>query len=166
MLKTNVTFNVTKDVVMKNICLLFSLSLLTCLISCKKDSTSPTANVSIIGKSLKIKQNSELFNSGVQLATFTRTNYTADDFVQYFSDGTGYTSKSTATSPSLSEFNYTVNGKNITLFTTADKTGTPGTITNLSETNLSIHAESLIIDPNNLNLVDNEIDDDYYIKAN
>jgi hypothetical protein len=166
MLKTNVTFNMTKVAIMKSIYLLLSLFLLTYLISCKKDSTSPTTNVSIIGKWLKTKQNSALFNSGVQIATFVRTNYTADDFVQYFSDGTGYTSKSTATSPSLSEFNYTVNGKNITLFTTVDKTGTPGTITNLSKTNLSIHAESSIIDPNNLNLVDNEIDDFYYTKAN
>jgi hypothetical protein len=166
MLKINVIFNMKRDVIMKNIYLLFSLFLLICLNSCKKDSTSPTANVSIIGKWLKTKQNSKLFNSGVQIATFTKTNYTADDFVQYFSDGTGYTSKSTATSPSLNEFNFTVNGKNLTLFTTADKTGTPQTITNLSEINLSIHAESLIIDPNNLNLIDNEIDDYYYMKAN
>jgi hypothetical protein len=166
MLKTNVTFNMKKDVIMKNIYLLFCLSLLICLNSCKKSSTSPTANLSITGKWLKTKQNSELFNGGVQIAIFTKTNYTADDFVQYFSDGTGYTSNSTATSPSLSEFNYTLNGKNITLFTTADKTGTPQIITNLSEINLSIHAESLIIDPNNLNLVDNEIDDYYYTKAN
>jgi hypothetical protein len=166
MQKTNVTFNMIKDMVMKGIYLLFSLFFLICLNSCKKDSTAPTSNVLIIGKWHITKQNSELFNSGVQIATFTRTNYTADDFVQYFSDGTGYISKSTATSPSLSEFNYTVNGKNITLFTTVDKTGTPETITNLSETNLTIHAESLIIDPNDLNLIDNEINDYYYTKVN
>src|SRR5277367_2090632 len=100
------TFNETKVVAMKYKCLLLSVILLLCLNSCKKEAKAPNPGVSIVGKWLITKQNSVLSNNGVQISTFTDTTFTAVDFVEYYSDGTGYFSMSSATGPSLTEFTY------------------------------------------------------------
>jgi hypothetical protein len=93
---------------MKQRCLLLVGVLLFCLGSCKKDSQAPGLGVSIIGKWFSTRQNSELFYNGAQIKAITKTNFTTDDFVEYYKDGTGYFSKTYTPAPSLTEFTYTL----------------------------------------------------------
>jgi hypothetical protein len=145
----------------KNLIVIIAIILATS-VSCKKDANSM---VSIVGKWFITKQASELLYNGVLVSTFTKTSFTPNDFTQYFSDGTGYFSQNTATSPSLIEFTYTLKGDALNLYTSTDNTATPETVVSLTTGNLSIHAESLVPDPNNPGQLDNEIDNYTYIKS-
>ena len=143
--------------------LLFSVIFLLCLNSCKKDSKAPGSSVSIVGKWLITRQNSVLSNNGVQISAFTDTTFTAADFVEYYSDGTGYFSMNSSTGPSLTEFTYTLKGTSLIQNTSSENAGTPETITSLTATNLSIHAVSTVPDPNTGG-ADTEVDDYYYTR--
>jgi len=144
--------------------LLLSVIVFVCIYSCKKNVASPVAPVSIIGKWQLIKLYSQLYNNGVLIDTVKQSKFTSSDFVEYYSDGTGYYSKFTLTGPSLSEFTYTIKGTQITEFVSVENTGIPQTITELSATNLSVHMQSLVPDPNDPTVTDTEIDDFSYTR--
>ncbi len=149
---------------MKYKCPLLVLVLLFSLNSCKKDSTDPNSTVTIVGKWFITKQSSELLYNGSQIKAFTKTSFTTDDFVEYYSDGSGYFSKTSAPSPSLTEFTYTLKGTTLTQYTSKESAGILEKITVLTDSNLAIHAESLITDRNNSDQVDTEIDDFTYTR--
>ncbi len=135
-----------------------------CLNSCKKNSQAPKPSVTIVGKWLITRQNSVLSNnSGVQITAFTDTTYTAADFVEYYSDGTGYFSMHSATGPSLTEFTYTLTGTSLLQNTSSENKSRPETITSLTANNLSIHAVFTVADPNTGG-ADTEVDDYYYAR--
>jgi len=145
--------------------LLLGVVLLCCLNSCKKGSQAPKPIVTIVGKWFITKQSSELYYNGAEISSFTKTNFTSVDFVEYYGDGSGYFSKYSTTGPSLTEFTYTLKNTSLTQFTGGDNTaGTPETITSLTISSLSIHAESQVPDPNNSGQIDNEIDDYTYTR--
>ena len=135
----------------------------TCLSSCKKSSQAPKPNITIVGKWLITKQHSVLSNNGVQISASTDTTFTAADFVEYYSDGTGYFSMHSATGPSIIEFTYTLTGTSLIQNTSSENKGTPETITSLTANNLSIHAISTVADPNTGG-ADTEVDDYYYTR--
>jgi len=150
---------------MKYKCLLVSFFLFCCLFSCKKDNSDPSGGITIVGKWFVTKQASVLYNnSGGQIATFTKTNFTNADFIEFYSDGSGYMSQTNQSGPSLSEFSYTVSGSKLVQYTSSLPTGTPETITNLTTKNMSIHIVSRFSDPNDPSVTDTEIDDFTYVK--
>jgi len=116
-----------------------------------------------LGKWLLSKSVSQLYNSSKQLlSSTTSTTFTADDFVEYYDDGSGYYSESTNSGPSLSEFTYTLSGTALTERTGPETVAIPETITSISATALAIHAVSLVPDPNDPDATDTEIDDYTY----
>ncbi|MDB4919875.1 hypothetical protein [Mucilaginibacter sp.] len=123
--------------------------LFVCIQACKKVAAPPEAKVTVVGKWFIIKHDLKLIKDGVQIGETIKTDYTADDFAQFYKDGTGYQSaKGTANSPSLTIFHYTLKDSSITLYIN----GNPGvveTITRLTETGFAVHFESQVIDPNN-----------------
>ena len=143
--------------------LLLVVVIAVCLGSCKKSSQAPKPNVTIVGKWLITRQNSVLSNNGVQLSTFTDTTYTAADFVEYYSDGTGYFSTHSATGPSITEFTYSLTGTSLLQNTSSENKSRPETITSLTANNLSIHAVFTVADPNTGG-ADTEVDDYYYTR--
>lgn len=143
--------------------LLLVVIVFACLSSCKKSSQAPKPNVTIVGKWLITKQNSVVSNNGVQISAYTDTTFTAVDFVEYYSDGTGYFSRASATGPSITEFTYTLMGTSLVQNTSSENKGTPETITGLTASNLSIHAVFTVPDPNTGG-ADTETDDYYYTK--
>jgi len=148
---------------MKCRCLLLCCVLLVCLEACKKENSAPSSNTLILGKWLLNKSVSQLFNSSKQLlSSTTSTSFTADDFVEYYNDGSGYYSESTPSGISLSEFTYTLSGTALTEFTGPEINSIPETITSISVTALGIHAVSLVPDPNDPDATDTEIDDFSY----
>ena len=133
--------------------------LLLCLQACKKDAVSPQVKVTVVGKWFITKHDLKLVRDGVQIDEEIKTNYTTDDFTQFFEDGSGYQSaKGSKIVPGLSIFNYTLKGNIMILYVNGSQ-GVAETITRLTETEFAIHAESQIADPQNPNLVDIEIDD-------
>jgi hypothetical protein len=149
---------------MKFKCLLLCVVVLMCLWSCKKNTAMPVPAVSIVGKWQLTKVSSKLYSSGVLIDSAKKTNFTNSDFVEFYSDGTGYYSQSTSDGPSLNEFTYTLKGSVITEFRSIENIGVPETVTSLTANSLSIHAESLIPDPNDPTVYDTEKDDLSYIK--
>jgi len=135
---------------------------LSATFSCKKE----PAVISIIGKWYLTKQQSKLFYNGNLISTFNNSSFTTNDFVQYFTDGSGYTSQNTTTSPSIMEFTYILSGNVLSLYTSSNDIKITDTVTSITSANLSIHAESLVPDPDNSGQFDNEIDDFFYKKAN
>ena len=125
--------------------------------SCKKNSQAPNSSVSIVGKWFVTSHKSKIYQNGIKLDSTFKTNFTTEDFIQYFSDGTGITSSTNSPSPSLSAFKYTINGSNLTQFNSGGA-GVLETITELTADNLSIHYTLLVTDPNN-GSTDNETDD-------
>ncbi|SHM51321.1 lipocalin family protein [Mucilaginibacter sp. OK098] len=133
--------------------------LLLCMQACKKDAASPQAKITVVGKWFITKHDLKLVRDGVQIDEEIKTNYTTDDFAQFFEDGSGYQSaKGTRIAPGLSTFNYKLKGNIMTLYVDGGH-GVAETITKLTETEFAIHAESQVSDPQNINLVDTEIDD-------
>ena len=133
--------------------------LLLCLQACKKDAVSPQVKVTVVGKWFITKHDLKLVRNGVQIDEEIKTNYTTDDFVQFFEDGSGYQSaKGSKIAPGLSIFSYTLKGNIMTLYINGNE-GVAETITRLTETELAIHAESQVSDPQNPNYTDTEIDD-------
>jgi hypothetical protein len=143
---------------------LLILILLPALYSCKKQVPKPAPVALIVGKWLPVNESSELYYNGVQIDSVRKTRFSTDDFVQYYSDGTGYYSKSSPTGPSLSEFTYVVSGKILTQYYNAEHIAVPGTITDLTTTSFSVHIIFLVSDPNNPGMIDTEIDDFTYKK--
>jgi hypothetical protein len=144
--------------------LLLSVVLLFCLNSCKKDAKAPNPGVTIVGKWLLTKHNSVLSSSGVQLSASTDTTFTAVDFVEYYSDGTGYFSTTSLTgSPSLAEFTYSLTGTSLTQNNSSKLKSMPETITSLTARKLSVNAISSIVDTDT-GLLYTEIDDYYYTR--
>lgn len=144
--------------------LLLSVVLLAFLNACKKDSKAPAQSVTIVAKWFAAKQSSGLYFNGVEISSFADTTFTSVDFVEYYSDGTGYFSRNSSTGPSLTEFTYMLKGTDLTQYTSHINAGTPETITTLTANSLSIHAVSQISDPNNPSQNDIEIDDYIYKK--
>jgi len=87
-----------------------------CLYSCKKETQAAGTGTLIVGKWYFMKQVSVLYQSTKEISTFTKTNFTNDDFIEYYNDGSGYYSKSTAQGPSLSEFTYKISGGYVKLY--------------------------------------------------
>jgi hypothetical protein len=136
----------------------------SCLYSCKKEAPKPATGTLILGKWFTTKQVSVLYNNGTQVKAINKTNFTNDDFVEYYNDGSGYYSKSTTQGPSLSEFTYQINGTTITEYISAVNEGVPETISNISSGSLAIHIVSLVPDPNDPTVTDTEIDDFTYTR--
>lgn len=153
-----------KVAAMKYKYLLLSIVVLMCLWSCKKNSVAPVPPVTIVGKWQLVKQYSRLFSNGVVIDSVRKSKFTNSDFVEYYSDGTGYYSKLTPTGPSLSEFTYTIKGSVITEFISIENKGVPETVTSLTANTLTVHMELLVPDPNNPTIYDTEKDDLSYTK--
>lgn len=151
-----------KGVIMKCNCLLLSVVLLVCFYGCKRDSKNPAPGITIVAKWFRASQSSGLYFNGAKVSSFIDTSFTAADFAEYYSDGTGYFSKNSSEGPSLTEFTYTLKGSALTQYVSNENKGTPETITNLTASSLSIHAVFLIPDPNNPDQEDTEIDDYTY----
>jgi hypothetical protein len=164
--KTSVKFNSDNVAVMKYRYLLLICVVSACFCSCKKDAKAPVPvpGTLILGKWYSTKEVSSLYRDGAQLSTFNKTNFTNDDFVEYYNDGSGYYSKSSTVGPSLSEFTYSIKGTTITEYLSAVNAGVPETISNISSGNLAIHVVSLVSDPNDPSLTDTEIDDLAYTR--
>ena len=138
--------------------------LMICLYSCKKEKPTPGSGTLLLGKWYFEKQVSVLYQNNKEISTFDKTNFTNDDFVEYYNDGSGYYSASTAQGPSLTEFTYTINGFTLTQYTSAENAGTPETITGITSTGLSVHVVQLVPDPNDPGVTDTEVDDLNYTK--
>ena len=149
---------------MKRKALLVFCVVVCSLCSCKKEAPAPSTGTLILGKWYTTKQVSVLLNNGTQVKAINKTNFTNDDFVEYYNDGSGYYSKSTTQGPSLSEFTYSINGSTITQYMSAVNAGVPETIKIISSGSLSIHIVSLVPDPNDPTVTDTEIDDFTYIR--
>ena len=149
---------------MKRKSLLLICVVVCCLCSCKKEVPAPSTGTLILGKWYTTKQVSVLFNNRTQIQAINKTNFTNDDFVEYYNDGSGHYSKSTTQGPSLSEFTYSIKGSTITQFMSAVNAGVPETIKSISSGNLSIHVVSLVPDPNDPTVTDTEIDDFTYTR--
>ena len=142
----------------KHILLILSV-LFVSLQACKKNGASPQAKITVVGKWFVVKHNLKLIRDGVQVGETIRTNYTTDDFAQFYEDGSGYQSaKGTASAPSLTTFNYTLKNNIITLYINGNL-GVVETITKLTETEFAVHYESKILDPVDPTKIDTEIDD-------
>lgn len=131
--------------------------------SCKKNNANPP---SILGKWYFLKQNSQLLYNGVLLETITKTKFTINDFIEYYKDGSGYYSLTTATSPSLTEFTYSISGNTLTIYSGSNTASVPETITGLQTNTLAIHTELKVPDPNVFGQYDDEIDDVNFTRAN
>ncbi len=139
--------------------LLLSVVFIICLSACKKESKSANQNVTIVGKWFIIRQSSFLFYNGTQIDSFSKNNFTSSDFVEYYSDGTGYFSQAGSNGPSIIEFTYTLKDSTLTQHDGTNAQNLIETIRGLTANNLSIHAQSTIPDPNNGAQLDTEIDD-------
>src|ERR1700744_1457471 len=133
-----------------------------CLLSCKKSSKTPDSSVTIVGKWFLKKQNSSLFYNGAQISTFNKTDFTTNDFTEYYADGTGYVSQNSSNGPSLTQFNYTLKDSTLTQYNGANAGTTVATIVSLTANSLAIHAQSTVSDPNNEGQLETEIDDGTY----
>jgi hypothetical protein len=134
------------------------------LYSCKKENPAPTTSALLLGKWYFTTQASVLYRNDKEIATFNKTSFTNDDFIEYYKDGSGYYSKSTSTGPSLTEFTYNLSGSTITQYTSSQNGGVPETIKNITSTGLSVHVVHLVPDPNDPTVTDTEIDDLTYTK--
>jgi hypothetical protein len=143
-----------------NYILLILPVLLLCLNACKKDAVSARAKITVVGKWFLTKHNLKLIRGdGVQVDEIIKTDYTKDDFALFYEDGSGYQSaKGTASSPSLTTFNYTLKDSILTLYTGGNH-GIAETVTRLTETEFAIHTEAQVSDPQNPDNVVTEIDD-------
>ena len=144
--------------------LLLSVVVLMCLWSCKKNTVMPAPAVTIVGKWQLVKQHSLLYNNGSAIDSVNKTKFTNSDFVEFYSDGTGYYSQSTSDGPSLNEFTYTLKGSVITEFRSVESNGIPETVSSLTVNSLLLHVESLVADPNDPNVYDTEKDDLSYTR--
>jgi hypothetical protein len=140
---------------------------LVCLAACKKDTSATNGGISLVGKWIATKKYIQLLNNGTSISTSTKTNFTDNDFVMYYADGSGYFSANIIafSGPSISEFHYTLTGMNLTQFT-GNNPGFEETVASLTSSALVIHAQFLTTDPNNPTVTDTEINDFYYTKAN
>lgn len=146
---------------------LLSIVVFAVLNSCKKSSEKPDTSVTIVGKWFITKQIAVLSYNGVQLDAKTKTNFTSDDFIEFYNDGSGYYSYATSyfsNHPGFTEFTYVLKGANLTQYTSISNDGIPETITSLTANGLSIHVVSSVADPNDPSVTDTEIDDVTYIK--
>ncbi|HVW98162.1 MAG TPA: lipocalin family protein [Mucilaginibacter sp.] len=137
---------------------------LTGLQACKTDAFKPDGQATVVGKWYLSQHNLKLVKNGEQIGETVRTNYSKDDFIQFFEDGTGYQSvKVSSATPSLIIFHYTLKDKLITMYIN----GSPGveeTITKLTETEFAIHYESQIPDPYTEGAFNTEIDDYAFVR--
>jgi hypothetical protein len=132
--------------------------------SCKKNNPAPAPSVTIVGKWQVTKQHSKLYNNGVVVDSVNKSKFTSSDFVEYYSDGSGYYSKSTPTGPSLSEFTYTISGTAIVQYGSVENAGFPETVTALTASSLAVHSVFKVSDPNDPAVTDTEIDDFSYTR--
>ena len=98
-----------------------------------------TSQTLIDGKWYVASHTFSVYSQGKLIDTATRTTFTPDDFAEYDSDGSGYSSSHASPSPSLKLFKYTITGLNLV---EVDLDGSPGlseTITTLTANNLSYH---------------------------
>jgi hypothetical protein len=149
---------------MKRKCVVLIGVLVACLYSCKKEKPTPGTGALLLGKWYSVKQVSVLYQNNKEISTFNKTSFTNDDFVEYYSDGSGYYSASTSQGPSLTEFTYKLSGSTLTRYTSEENAGIPETITNITSTGLSVHVVQLVPDPNDPTVTDTEIDDLTYTK--
>jgi hypothetical protein len=125
------------------------LFLLIYLTGCKKESTSLSqdSKTLIVGKWFISSHISRLYYNNVEVDSIFKTTFTTSDFSQYFSDGTGIQSANSQPAPSLSLFNYTINGSNLNQFNSSDKSSIAEVITKLTPSDLSLNYSLLIADP-------------------
>ncbi|MDB5123912.1 MAG: hypothetical protein JWP94_2041 [Mucilaginibacter sp.] len=125
------------------------LFLLICLHGCKKGSTpsSQDSKKLIVGKWFTSSHLSRLYYNGVAVDSILKNNFTTSDFSQYFSDGTGIQSANDQPAPSLSLFNYTINGSNLNQFNSSDNSSLAEVITKLTSSDLSFNYTVIIADP-------------------
>ncbi|GAC1312323.1 MAG: hypothetical protein NVSMB24_33590 [Mucilaginibacter sp.] len=125
------------------------LFLLICLNGCKKESTPPFQDSKklIVGKWFTFSHLSRLYYNGIAVDSSFKQNFTANDFSQYFSDGTGIQSTNYQPAPSLSLFHYTISGSNLNQFNSSDNSSVAEVITTLTSTDLSLNYSLIIVDP-------------------
>jgi hypothetical protein len=135
------------------------ISLLS-FISCKKSSsTDENPKVSILGKWFITRHSSKLYRDTVLLSQSNATVFTINDFTEYFNDGSGVISNYISSSISLELFHYTLSGTMLTQINPGASKGVVETITTLTATNLSIHYQIPLPDPNVFGATDIETDD-------
>lgn len=132
------------------------------LSSCKKEKSTPPPSQLILGKWYLTNLVSVLYRDSAIVGTSNQSNFTNDDFVEYYNDGSGYYSTSTTQGPSLSEFTYSVSGTTITQYTNSQTKGQPETISSISASNLALHVVQLVPDPGDPTLTDTEVDNITY----
>ena len=131
--------------------------------SCKKEVANPESKVSIVGKWYLISHRSKLYYHEIPIDSLFHTHFTPNDFIEYFSDGSGIISSNSTPTPLLVSFQYTVNGLNLTQFSSVATQGIPEKITKLTKDSLSIYYVLSITDPDT-GVTENETDDFSYIK--
>ena len=118
----------------------FALFIPLLFAACKKNEVGPVTSQTLIeGKWYVASHTSSVYTKGKLIDTATRTTFTPDDFIEYDSDGSGYTSSKASPSPSLKLFKYTINGLNLVQIDFDGSPGLPETITTLTANDLSYH---------------------------
>jgi hypothetical protein len=120
--------------------LLSIVLILSLLAACKKNDTAPvTSQTLIAGKWYVTSHTFNVYSQNKLIDTATRTAFTTDDFIEYDSDGTGYTSTEASPSPSIKLFKYSISALNLVEVDLTGSPGLPETITTLTANNLSYH---------------------------
>ncbi|WP_157740635.1 hypothetical protein [Mucilaginibacter xinganensis] len=142
--------------------LLILPALLLCLYACKKAAQSKA--ITLTGRWFITKHDLKLLKGGVQVGQTIRTDYTSDDFDQFFDDGTGYQSaRGNNNSPSLNTFHYTFKDSTLTIYINASP-AVVEKVTKLTATEFAVHYETEIADPNNPGQPATEVDDYEFIR--
>ena len=117
---------------------------------CKKQSISTFENSKtlIVGKWFVKSSASRLYYNGTEVDSTFNSNFTTDDYAEYFNDGTGFFSSRSLPSPSLITFKYTIAGQNLTQINGVNTPATSETITVLTTKSLSFNYTLLVNDPN------------------
>lgn len=126
---------------------LFISFLLICFCSCKKNNTAPqNTATAILGKWYVTSHTSTTYSEGKLLDTATRTSFTTNDYIQYFSDGSGILSSEATPSPSYTQFKYTINGQTLVQSDTGGGEMINETIKTLTVSSMAIHFTITYVD--------------------
>jgi hypothetical protein len=118
------------------------------ILSCKKGSAvSATPAVSIIGKWYVTDHIETHYFQNTLVDSNNYKQFTTDDYIQYFTDGSGIGSVNATPAPRLSIFKYTIDGTALMVYNSVGNPGVPQTVTKLTATELAIHFVQLVSDP-------------------
>jgi hypothetical protein len=137
--------------------------IMLCFYACKKDTAMPQSTVSINGKWYLSTHHSKLYYNGALIDSLYYNHFTTNDFIEYYSDGTGIISTNATPAPSLTSFKYTLSGLNLIQYTSITSNGLPEKITKLTKDSLSISYMLLVTDANS-GRTGNETDEFDYVK--